>query len=256
MRFRSTPGASSRPPRLMISCARCAPRCWCWGRCWRAAARRGCRCPAAAPSARGRSICTSRGWSAWARTIELRQGYIEAEAREGLRGAEIVFPIVSVGATENLLMAATLADGETMLVNAAREPEIVDLAACLNAMGAKISTAPALAASRSAASSGCTARTTRSIPDRIETGTYLMAAAIAGGAVELVGARYDMVGAVARSLEGAGVEIAESADGAYGLSPQRAARRRRRDDRALSRLPDRSPGPDDGADDHRRRARR
>ena len=70
--------------------------------------------------------------------VELAQGYIEARAPHGLIGAEIVFPIVSVGATENLMMAATLAQGETVLVNAAREPEIVDLARCLNAMGAEI----------------------------------------------------------------------------------------------------------------------
>src|SRR5258707_3563653 len=70
--------------------------------------------------------------------VELREGYIDARAPGGLRGAEIVFPSVSVGATENLLMAATLADGETILINAAREPEIIDLANCLNAMGARI----------------------------------------------------------------------------------------------------------------------
>src|SRR6201998_566220 len=70
--------------------------------------------------------------------VELREGYIEARAPNGLRGAEIVFPQVSVGATENLLMAATLAEGETLLVNAAREPEITDLANCLVAMGARI----------------------------------------------------------------------------------------------------------------------
>src|ERR1051326_1373195 len=70
--------------------------------------------------------------------VELREGYIEARAPRGLRGAEIVFPSVSVGATENLLMAASLAEGETVLINAAREPEINDLAHCLNAMGAEI----------------------------------------------------------------------------------------------------------------------
>src|SRR2546425_11993172 len=70
--------------------------------------------------------------------VELREGYIEARAPKGLRGAEIAFPSVSVGATENLLMAAALAEGETLLVNAAREPEIVDLAHCLNEMGARI----------------------------------------------------------------------------------------------------------------------
>src|SRR5437899_9660849 len=70
--------------------------------------------------------------------VELRGGYIDARAPKGLKGAEIAFPAVSVGATENLLMAATLADGETLLINAAREPEITDLAECLVAMGARI----------------------------------------------------------------------------------------------------------------------
>jgi UDP-N-acetylglucosamine 1-carboxyvinyltransferase len=144
--------------------------------------------------------------------IDLRQGYIHAQAPQGLKGAEIIFPKVSVGATENLLMAASLAEGETVLVNAAREPEIVDLAACLNAMGAKIS---------GAGSDRITVTGVKKlhgaehavVPDRIETGTYLMAAAITGGAVELAGARYDLVAAVARSLEGAGVEISETGSG-------------------------------------------
>jgi UDP-N-acetylglucosamine 1-carboxyvinyltransferase len=144
--------------------------------------------------------------------IDLRQGYIHAQAPRGLKGAEIIFPKVSVGATENLLMAASLAEGETVLVNAAREPEIVDLAVCLNAMGAKIN---------GAGSDRITVIGVKKlhgaehavVPDRIETGTYLMAAAITGGAVELVGARYDLVAAVARSLEGAGVEIAETKTG-------------------------------------------
>ena len=70
--------------------------------------------------------------------VELHEGYIDARAPKGLRGAEIVFPAVSVGATENLLMAAALAEGETVLINAAREPEIADLATCLEAMGARI----------------------------------------------------------------------------------------------------------------------
>ena len=142
-------------------------------------------------------------------SIDLRQGYIYAKAPKGLRGAEIIFPKVSVGATENLLMAAALAEGETVLVNAAREPEIVDLAVCLNAMGAKIA---------GAGSDRITVTGVKKlhgaehsvVPDRIETGTYLMAAAITGGAVELAGARHDLVAAVARSLEGAGVEIKET----------------------------------------------
>ncbi len=144
--------------------------------------------------------------------IELRQGYIEAHAPQGLKGAEVIFPLVSVGATENLLMAATLAEGETMLVNAAREPEIVDLAACLGAMGAKI----AGAGTDRIAITGVKrlhAAEHVVVPDRIEIGTYLMATAITGGAVELAGARYDLVAAVARSLESAGVEIGETEGG-------------------------------------------
>jgi UDP-N-acetylglucosamine 1-carboxyvinyltransferase len=145
-------------------------------------------------------------------TIDLRQGYIHAQAPQGLRGAEVIFPKVSVGATENLLMAASLAEGETVLVNAAREPEIVDLAACLNAMGAKVT---------GAGSDRITILGVKKlhgaehavVPDRIEIGTYLMAAAITGGAVELAGARHDLVAAVAQSLEGAGVEIGETANG-------------------------------------------
>jgi UDP-N-acetylglucosamine 1-carboxyvinyltransferase len=144
--------------------------------------------------------------------IELRQGYIEAQAPEGLKGAEVIFPIVSVGATENLLMAASLAEGETTLVNAAREPEIVDLAACLNAMGAKIAGAGTDRITIEGVKRLHGAEHTV-VPDRIETGTYLMATAITGGSVELLGARHDLVAAVARSLESAGVEISENAKG-------------------------------------------
>ncbi|HXP30542.1 MAG TPA: UDP-N-acetylglucosamine 1-carboxyvinyltransferase [Stellaceae bacterium] len=145
-------------------------------------------------------------------TVELQQGYIEARAEKGLVGAEIVFPIVSVGATENLLMAATLARGETVLVNAAREPEIVDLARCLNAMGADIEGAGSDSIRiRGVAKLHGAAH--RVIPDRIETGTYMIAAAITGGDVELMGAQRDLVAAVARTLEGAGVEIDDTAGG-------------------------------------------
>ncbi|MBV9203466.1 MAG: UDP-N-acetylglucosamine 1-carboxyvinyltransferase, partial [Alphaproteobacteria bacterium] len=79
-----------------------------------------------------------RGLQRLGAEVELREGYIDARAPKGLRGAEIAFPAVSVGATENLLMAASLAEGETLLINAAREPEITDLAECLVAMGARI----------------------------------------------------------------------------------------------------------------------
>jgi UDP-N-acetylglucosamine 1-carboxyvinyltransferase len=153
--------------------------------------------------------------------VELRGGYIDARAPKGLRGAEIAFPTVSVGATENLLMAATLAEGESLLINAAREPEITDLADCLIAMGARIDGigtdrlrihgVPRLHG------------TTHSIiPDRIETGTYIMATAATGGEVRLTNTRLPLVATVARVLEGAGVEVSESMD---GLTVRRRASR-------------------------------
>ena len=151
-----------------------------------------------------------KGLEALGATIELKQGYMDAKAPQGgLKGAQFIFPKVSVGATENLLMAASLAEGETVLVNAAREPEIVDLALCLNAMGAKISGAGSDRITITGVKKLHGAEHTV-VPDRIETGTYLMAAAITGGEVELAGARYDLVAAVAKTLAGAGVEVSET----------------------------------------------
>jgi UDP-N-acetylglucosamine 1-carboxyvinyltransferase len=144
--------------------------------------------------------------------VELSGGYIDAQAPQGLRGAEIVFPSVSVGATENLLMAAVLAEGETVLINAAREPEIGDLATCLSEMGARIDgigsdrmTIHGVARMHGASH--------RIIPDRIETGTYMMAAAVTGGRVRLVNADLGLVAAVARILERAGLDICETGAG-------------------------------------------
>jgi UDP-N-acetylglucosamine 1-carboxyvinyltransferase len=136
--------------------------------------------------------------------IILSEGYIEARAPKGLRGAEFVFPSVSVGATENLLMAATLAEGETVLINTAREPEITDLANCLVAMGASIEGIGTDRLTISGASSLHGARH-RVVPDRIETGTYMMAAAATGGEVRLVGGRLDHVEALRRTLDAAGI---------------------------------------------------
>jgi UDP-N-acetylglucosamine 1-carboxyvinyltransferase len=145
-------------------------------------------------------------------SVVLRQGYIEATAPKGLFGAEIIFPIISVGATENLLMAATLAEGETTLINAAREPEIVDLARCLSAMGAEIDGAGTDRIRIRGVKRLGGARH-KVMPDRIETGTYMMAAATTGGSVELVGADYPSVAAVARALESAGLEVNETPAG-------------------------------------------
>ncbi len=144
--------------------------------------------------------------------VELKEGYIEARAPKGLRGAEIVFPSVSVGATENLLMAATLADGETVLINAAREPEITDLAHCLVAMGAQIDGIGSDRLQVRGVASLHGARHTV-ISDRIETGTYMMAAAATGGEVRLLGARLDHAEALRRILDMAGVCVAVSPDG-------------------------------------------
>ena len=144
--------------------------------------------------------------------VELSGGYIEARAPKGLRGAEIVFPSVSVGATENLLMAATLAKGESLLINAAREPEITDLAHCLVAMGAEIDGIGSDRLQIRGVAGLHGARHTV-IPDRIETGTYMMAAAATGGDVRLVGARLDHVEAVRRILESAEVCVTDTGGG-------------------------------------------
>ena len=141
--------------------------------------------------------------------IELAEGYVVATAPDGLKGAEFEFPFVSVGATENALMAAALADGETVLVNAAREPEIDDLAGCLIAMGAQIS---GLGTSRltiqGASRLGGAAHSV--VADRIETGTYAFAVAVAGGEVELVGGRSELIGGVIPLLESIGTEIVQT----------------------------------------------
>ena len=144
--------------------------------------------------------------------IRLENGYINASAPNGLKGDRIVLPFASVGATENLLMASTLAKGRTEIVNAAREPEITDLVNCLNAMGAKItgSGSGTLIIDGVEALHGAEYAV---MPDRIECGTYACAAGITGGDLLLVGGRADDLGAVIRTLEETGVEVTEEARG-------------------------------------------
>ncbi|GBR46257.1 UDP-N-acetylglucosamine 1-carboxyvinyltransferase [Neokomagataea thailandica] len=144
--------------------------------------------------------------------IDLEGGYINASAPDGLKGGRIILPFASVGATENLLMAATLADGRTEIVNAAREPEIEDLANCLNAMGAKITGAGSgtLVIEGVKALHGAEYAV---MPDRIECGTYACAAGITGGDLLLVGGRAQDLGAVIRTLEETGVQVTEEARG-------------------------------------------
>jgi UDP-N-acetylglucosamine 1-carboxyvinyltransferase len=137
---------------------------------------------------------------------------VKAAALRGLKGARIVFPFVSVGATEHAMLAAVLAHGETILENCAKEPEIADLADCLNAMGARIEGAGGDVIRIEGVTSLSAARH-RVMPDRIETGTYAIAAAAARGSVLLEGARAEHVGALLEKLAEAGVESERTNEG-------------------------------------------
>ena len=165
-----------------------------------------------------------KGLEALGAEIELAEGYIEARApRGGLKGGHVVFPFVSVGATENLLMAAALANGESVLSNAAREPEITDLAHCLVAMGAEIGGigTDTLTVKGRKKLHGATHAI---IPDRIETATYAMAVGVAGGEVELIGGRRDLLETPLEKLAEAGLKITNTRRGfkvARGSRPLR-----------------------------------
>jgi UDP-N-acetylglucosamine 1-carboxyvinyltransferase len=145
-------------------------------------------------------------------SIEIEGGYVVARAPNGLKGGEIVFPKVTVGGTHTAVMAAALADGTTVIENAAREPEVVDVADCLNKMGARISGAgtsriviegvPRLNGARHGV-----------LPDRIETGTYAMAVAMAGGDVVLEGARPELLENALDVVREAGVTVAATNTG-------------------------------------------
>ena len=144
--------------------------------------------------------------------LDLRDGYVHAKALGGLKGGVIEFPFVSVGATENALMAATLAKGTTVIRSAAKEPEIVDLALCLRKMGAQIEgegtdTITVQGVDR------LHGATHPVVTDRIELGTYMLAPAICGGEVELLGGRRDLVGAFCNKLDEAGIEVTETGRG-------------------------------------------
>jgi UDP-N-acetylglucosamine 1-carboxyvinyltransferase len=151
-----------------------------------------------------------QGLQAMGADIRVENGFIKARA-DRLKGAKIVMDIVSVTGTENLMMAATLADGTTVIENAAREPEVVDLANCLNSMGAKV---------QGAGTATITIEGVKSLgggrycvlPDRIETGTYLVAAAITGGRVKLKDTDPSLLDAVLAKLREAGAEIETGKD--------------------------------------------
>jgi|SRR5690554_440592 len=148
-----------------------------------------------------------RGLEAMGATIEVDEGYIRARVNGRLKGAHILMDMVTVGGTENLLMAATLAEGRTVLENAAREPEVVDLAHCLVAMGAQIEGigTATLVIDGVDRLQGCHYKV---MPDRIETGTYLVAAAATRGSIRLKDTRDDILEGVLLKLEEAGAHIA------------------------------------------------
>ncbi|MEO0938299.1 MAG: UDP-N-acetylglucosamine 1-carboxyvinyltransferase [Pseudomonadota bacterium] len=144
--------------------------------------------------------------------LDLRDGYVHAKAPNGLKGGQVTFDFASVGATENALMAATLAKGTSVIDNAAREPEIVDLADCLRKMGAQIegdgtSTITVQGVDRLGGA------THRVVTDRIELGTYMLAPAICGGKVTLLGGKRDLLTAFCDKLEAAGAHIEENDKG-------------------------------------------
>ncbi|MGH6827726.1 MAG: UDP-N-acetylglucosamine 1-carboxyvinyltransferase [Rhizomicrobium sp.] len=144
--------------------------------------------------------------------VELDDGYVLARAPDGLHGAEIQFPSVSVGATETALMAGSLAKGTTVIGNAAREPEIADLCRFLGAMGARIGGMGTAELVVEGAGTLCGTQH-RVMPDRIEAGTYAIAAAIAGGDIELLGAGREIIAALLDLLEQAGAEVHDTDQG-------------------------------------------
>ena len=138
--------------------------------------------------------------------IDLVEGYVVASAKGGLKGADITFPFISVGATEHAILSAVLAKGETTLNNAAREPEIIDLANALNAMGARI-TGAGRSEIQIVGVKSLSGVSHSVVPDRIEAGTYALAAATAGGAVRLVNVRSDHLGSLWPLIAQAGAKV-------------------------------------------------
>jgi UDP-N-acetylglucosamine 1-carboxyvinyltransferase len=154
----------------------------------------------------------TEGLEALGAEIELKDGYLHARAPGGLKGAVHEMRFASVGATENIVMAATLAKGTTVLKNAAREPEIVDLVQCLRKMGAQIS-GEGTSTIEIQGVDRLHGATHQVVTDRIELGTYMLAPAICGGEVELLGGRLDLVGSFVEKLNAAGVDVEETEKG-------------------------------------------
>jgi len=151
-----------------------------------------------------------KGLQAMGAEVAIEHGYISVRAKR-LRGARICMDLVTVTGTENIMMAATLADGTTVIENAAREPEVVDLAHCLNAMGARVQGAGSDVVTIEGADRLHGARY-RVMPDRIETGSFLVAAAATGGSIRLAGARPDVLDAVLEKLRETGARVTTGPD--------------------------------------------
>ena len=185
------------------------------------------------------------GLKALGAEIDIDGGYVSRARRRDLRGARIVFPKVSVGATHNVLLAAALAKGETVIENAAREPEIGDVALCLSKMGAKVE-GIGTSVLRIQGRDRLEGTVHTVLPDRIETGTFAMAVAATGGDVTLEGARLADLKTALDVLADTGTFVEETED----RRPGRAQRRRHRSgigrDAAVPRLPDRPAGAADG----------
>ena len=160
-----------------------------------------------------------KGLQAMGAEVRVEHGYVHATVSR-LKGARLFTDMVTVTGTENLMMTATLADGETIIENAAREPEIVDLANCLVAMGAQVSGAGSDVI-RIRGVTRLHGATHRIMPDRIETGTYLCAAAASGGSVRLTGTRSDYLDAVIDKLTEAGCEVVSESDAIRLRAPAR-----------------------------------
>ena len=187
------------------------------------------------------------GLQALGAEISLDGGYVVANAPGGLRGGVVNFAKVSVGATHNVMMAATMAKGETVLENAACEPEIADVACCLNKMGAKIEGAgtPTITIQGVHELEGATHTV---LPDRIETGTSAVAVCSTGGEVFLDGARADLLPGVFDVLRNASSRDLRNQPRLAGCAQRRGTQARERRDRALPRVPNRLAGTAHGAD--------
>ena len=180
--------------------------------------------------------------------VEIDGGYVVAKAPHGLKGGEIVFPKVTVGGTHTAIMAASLANGTTVIENAAREPEIGDVADCLNKMGARISGAGTSRITVEGVTKLHGARHAV-LPDRIETGTYAMAVAMAGGDILLQNSRPELLQAALDVVARTGVTVTPTNQGIRIARNGGSLATGRSDDGAVSGIPDRPAGPAHGADD-------